>query len=83
MRRLIRRAIRYSKLLNIKEGGIAQISQVIIDKYSRVYPELNKNKDMIIQELNAEEQKFGKTIRQGLREFEKVIKKNRRSNYCN
>jgi alanyl-tRNA synthetase len=75
LRRLIRRAIRYSKLLNIEEGGIAQISQAVIEKYSSVYPELNENKDKIIQELNLEEQKFGKTIRQGLKEFEKVIKR--------
>jgi alanyl-tRNA synthetase len=61
--------------LNIEEGGIAQISQAVIEKYSNVYPELNENRDKIIHELNAEEQKFGKTIRQGLKEFEKVVKK--------
>jgi alanyl-tRNA synthetase len=75
LRRLIRRAIRYSKLLNIEEGGIAQISQAVITKYTDIYPELNENRDKIIHELNAEEQKFGKTIRQGLKEFEKVVKR--------
>lgn len=73
LRRLIRRAIRYSRLLGIEEGGIAQISQAVIDKYKDVYPELQTNEQKIIQELNLEEKKFNKTIQQGLKEFEKVI----------
>jgi alanyl-tRNA synthetase len=73
LRRLIRRAIRFGLQIGIPEGRISEIAKVVVNQYSDVYPELAKNEKRIIRELELEEERFQRTIRQGLREFEKVI----------
>jgi alanyl-tRNA synthetase len=73
LRRLIRRAIRYGLKMGIEEGNLANISQTIIDQYKEPYPELLENQDRILSELKKEEQRFQKTIRQGLKEFDKLV----------
>ncbi|XEC92506.1 alanine--tRNA ligase [Paenibacillus tarimensis] len=72
LRRLIRRAVRFAMQLGIQEGGLAHIAKVVIDQYELTYPELQRNRDKIIRELQAEEIRFQKTLAQGLREFEKL-----------
>lgn len=67
LRRLIRRAIRYGKLVAIENKFIAQITEVIINNYKDTYLELEKNKNQIIEELNKEEEKFSKTLEKGLK----------------
>ncbi len=69
LRRLIRRAIRYKKLLNIKES-LTQLVDPIIKIYSD-YPSLNKNKSFILDEIGKEEIKFLKTLEKGLNKFKK------------
>lgn len=73
LRRLIRRAIRFASTLDIKEGKLSEIAQCVINQYGEVYPELQKNRERIITELNLEEERFQKTIKQGLKEFEKLV----------
>ena len=73
LRRLIRRAIRFATKLGIEEGKLNVIAQQVINQYKEVYPELENNKDRIIGELNLEEGRFQKTIKQGLKEFEKLV----------
>ncbi len=70
LRRLIRRAVRYGKQLGIKLFT-KEIAKVVIEMYSRVYPELLKNKDFIFDQLTQEEEKFEKTLEHGLKEFER------------
>ena len=72
LRRLIRRAVRYALRLGIPELSLQKIAKVIIDQYKDVYPELESNRDKIINELNLEEERFQRTIKQGLKEFEKL-----------
>ncbi|MFA4975539.1 MAG: alanine--tRNA ligase [Candidatus Paceibacterota bacterium] len=72
LRRLIRRAVRYGKQLEMKSFS-KEISEVVIDIYKDVYPELLKNKDFIFNNLQQEEEKFEKTLENGLKEFEKRI----------
>ncbi|MDH5597356.1 MAG: alanine--tRNA ligase [Candidatus Peregrinibacteria bacterium] len=74
MRRLIRRAIRHGKLIGIEQEFTGAIAKKIIHIMSDIYPEL-RHEEEIIETLRAEEEKFGKTINQGLREFEKLISK--------
>jgi len=76
LRRLIRRAIRYGKLMGIKDNFTSNIARVIIDDYKKEYPYLFTNKQDIIDSLDFEEEKFGKTILSGLRLFEKISGKN-------
>ena len=69
LRRLIRRAVRYGKLLGIENNFTNQIAEVVIEIYKNHYPELEKNKGTIFTELEGEENKFRKTLEKGLKEF--------------
>jgi len=73
VRRLIRRAIRFGTKIGIKKvNWTADIAEVVVEKYKDIYPELEKNKNFIIAELNKEEEKFKQTMERGLKEFEKL-----------
>ncbi len=73
VRRLIRRAIRFGRQIGIqKEKWIAEIAEVVIGDYRDVYDELNRHHDFIINEFNKEEEKFNKTLENGLKEFNKI-----------
>ena len=78
LRRLIRRMIRHAKKLNIEiDLPFEQIlATMIILKYAKYYPELDSNKDTILEVLHNEKVKFNRTLEKGLREFEKVSNKN-------
>jgi len=72
-RRLIRRAIRFGKKLGIeKDNWINEVSEVVIEIYKEAYPELEKNKEFIFEELKKEQEKFEATLEKGLKEFEKL-----------
>ena len=73
LRRIIRRAVRFGRKIELPEGSLAKISEAFIEEYKSVYPELAINKDKIADELNKEETKFNKTLQQGLKEFEKCL----------
>jgi alanyl-tRNA synthetase len=72
LRRIIRRAVRFGRNLGLPQGSLNQVSKTIIAKYADVYPELKANEAKIEEELNKEEDKFSKTLAQGIKEFEKV-----------
>ena len=74
LRRLIRRAIRHAKNLNIdiNSNWEEKIALLIIDKYKKYYNELEKNKTKVLEILKNEKNKFNKTLEKGLKEFEKV-----------
>ena len=75
LRRLIRRAIRHAKRLDIDINSNWEelIALKIIDKYKKYYNELNKNKDIILEVLKNEKIKFNRTLEKGLKEFDKII----------
>ncbi|MGI6172756.1 MAG: alanine--tRNA ligase [Christensenellales bacterium] len=73
LRRLIRRAVRHGMQLGMPEGFTAQVAEVVAKQYAEVYPELARNHDRIMEQLLLEEQRFQKTLRQGMREFDKVV----------
>jgi len=76
VRRLIRRAIRYLRKINVdilKIDASVEIAKIVIKIYDD-YPLLKKNKDKIINELKKEEDKFQKTLDKGLKQFEKLSK---------
>ena len=75
LRRLLRRAIRFAGKLGIAEGNLSKISKVVIDKYAHAYDELHTNEKKILAEIEKEEERFQKTISQGLKEFEKTVEK--------
>ena len=69
LRRLLRRAIRFVKQLGGGTGILGKVAEVVIDEYEDVYPELRRNADRVIGEINAEEQRFEKTITSGMKRF--------------
>lgn len=73
LRRLIRRMIRHARKLNIDLNSDFEVTlaEFIINKYSKYYEELSKNKERIIDELTKEKVKFSKTLEKGLKVFEK------------
>ena len=66
LRRIIRRAARHGRMLGISGTFLASISQVVIDSSKDGYPELEEKQDFILKVLTQEEEKFAKTIDQGL-----------------
>lgn len=76
LRRLIRRTIRYAKKLNIdiNSDWEQQLAELIINKYSKYYGELERNRNDILETLKNEKIKFNRTLEHGLKEFEKVVK---------
>jgi len=71
LRRLIRRAIRYAKKINMA-NNLAPLAEIIINIYKEQYPELAEKQNIILGELKKEEEKFAKTLERGLKEFEKL-----------
>lgn len=65
-RRLLRRAARHGRLLGIKDSFLAKLAITVIEESKDGYPELEEKKDYILKILTIEEEKFGKTIDQGL-----------------
>lgn len=74
LRRLIRRAIRHLRKLDLYENSLLKLSEIVINEYKEVYEELEINKKFIMDELEKEGIKFGKTLKDGERLFYKVIK---------
>ncbi|GLC79831.1 alanine--tRNA ligase [Lacrimispora brassicae] len=66
LRRLLRRAARHGRLLGIEGKFLADLSAIVIDLSKDGYPELEEKKAMILKVLTQEEDKFNKTIDQGL-----------------
>ena len=66
LRRLLRRAARHGRLLGIEGKFMAKLAETVITLSKDGYPELDEKKDMIFKVLSEEEDKFNKTIDQGL-----------------
>ena len=78
LRRLIRRAIRHAKTLNIdiNSDWEQEIAKLLLEKYKVYYKELVDNYDVVLEVLRSEKVKFNRTLEKGLREFEKVTRNN-------
>ncbi len=74
LRRLLRRAIRHLRKLNINENVLKELANLYIEDYQEIYSELTRNKEAIFRELDKEYDKFSKTIKDGERLFYKTIK---------
>ena len=75
LRRLIRRTIRYARKLNIdiNSNWEEEIAKLILDKYEEYYSELKQNRNVVLEVLKNEKDKFNRTLEKGLKEFEKII----------
>lgn len=76
LRRLLRRAARHGRILGIEGAFLAELSKTVIEMSKDGYPELFEKREMIFRVLTEEEEKFNKTIDQGLailRELEEKL----------
>ena len=73
MRRLLRRAIRYSFDLGIEQNFLEEVVPVIADLYEADFPEVKENRESIIAVLVKEEKAFRQTLRKGLRQMQHYI----------
>ena len=76
LRRLIRRAIRHAKKLNIDINSNWEevIASKIMDQYEEYYGEIKTNRNVVIEGLKNESIKFNRTLEKGLREFDKATR---------
>nr|WP_275061321.1 alanine--tRNA ligase [Diplocloster modestus] len=80
LRRLIRRAARHGRLLGIQDGFLAKLCESVIEGSRDGYPELEEKRDFIIKVLAQEEDKFSKTIDQGLHILEEMMQEMKANN---
>lgn len=74
LRRLMRRAIRYARQLNLSEAALNNVAKIYIEKiYNEAYPLLLEKEEYILSEISKEVLKFSKVVDDGIKEFEKVI----------
>ncbi|MEA1937185.1 MAG: alanine--tRNA ligase, partial [Patescibacteria group bacterium] len=75
LRRLLRRAIRHGNLLKIPNGFLLPLAEAVIDIYKDFYPELELNRDKILEEIKKEEGKFEIVLISGKKILEKKFDK--------
>ena len=71
-RRLLRRAIRFGKMIGIEGSFIPDIARVVASMYEVPYPALKEKVDKIVAVFATEEKKFQKALEKGLKELEKI-----------
>lgn len=75
LRRILRRAIRYGKILNLHKNFLIPLAKKVIEIYEKVYPEIKLRQTDILTVIQTEEEKFEKTLNLGLKQFDKISRK--------
>lgn len=78
LRRLLRRAIRFGKLLGIEGNFLADAVPLVVESMGSAYPELKERHDYIRQIVRLEEEKFQETLAQGMEILDGYLDKMRR-----
>lgn len=74
LRRLLRRAIRYCKTLEINSEEMTGVAKVFIEQvYDEAYPLLKEKEEYILEEIRKEIKKFEATLVSGMKEFDKCV----------
>ena len=73
LRRLLRRAARHGRLLGIQGAFLYEVARTVISENECAYPELRENEDYIVKVIKAEEERFQKTIDQGMEQLQEMI----------
>ncbi|MCL1791142.1 MAG: alanine--tRNA ligase [Peptococcaceae bacterium] len=67
LRRILRRAVRYARLLGIEKPFLEDMYALVLDHYGHYYPQLKENQMFILNHLRLEEKNFQATLEQGMR----------------
>ena len=73
VRRVLRRACRFGRVLNMKDSFLYKLVDVVVENLGEAYPELIDKKDHIQKVIESEELSFGKTLDRGLLIIEEII----------
>jgi len=73
LRRVLRRTIRYGKILKLPDNFSIDLAQKVIEIYQQVYPEVKSRQEEILTVIEKEEEKFEKTLERGLKEFDRLV----------
>lgn len=71
-RRLVRRSIRYGKMMGIEQAFLAELVPVVAEIYQDSYPNIQEQQEKIVGILAQEEQKFAKSVEKGIKEIERI-----------
>jgi alanyl-tRNA synthetase len=74
LRRILRRAILHSKILNLPKNSLIEAAKKVIEIYKSVYPEVLSNQADILTVIEGEREKFEKTLDEGLKKFEVMFR---------
>ncbi|MBE3589143.1 MAG: alanine--tRNA ligase [Thermoanaerobacteraceae bacterium] len=77
LRRLIRRALRFGRLLGLNEPFLYRVSEAVIRQMADVYTELPANKDHVLRVIRSEEERFGETLAQGTEILNRLVQEAR------
>lgn len=75
LRRLLRRAVRFGRLLGLHEPFFYRVSEAVIRQMGDVYPELLVNREHVLRVIRSEEERFGETLAQGTEILSDLIDK--------
>ena len=80
LRRIIRRAVRYGRVLGLTDAFMASVAGVVCDDMGDIYPELEKSRDFMSRVLENEETRFAETLETGLRILDERIQELKEKN---
>ncbi|WP_347487692.1 alanine--tRNA ligase [Desulfoscipio sp. XC116] len=85
LRRLLRRAVRFGRVLGVAEPFLYRVAGAVIDKMGDTYQELVKNRELVIRVVKTEEERFGETLAQGTDMLTRLIQEAKQTglNYIN
>ncbi|UZE93173.1 MAG: alanine--tRNA ligase [Candidatus Nealsonbacteria bacterium] len=75
LRRILRRAIRFGKVLNLPNNFLVPLAKKVIEIYKDVYPEVKSKQTDSLTVIQREEERFEKTLKKGLKQFKKISSK--------
>ena len=75
LRRIMRRGMRHAHTLGSKEPIFFKLFDVLLNEMSKSYPELNTGKDLIIETLKNEEEKFSSLLERGMKILDQNLEK--------
>ena len=73
LRRIMRRAIRHGRKIGVHANLCTTLAEAVIQKLGTAYPELQQKKSFILEELEREENLFAQTLKQGEKQFQKIL----------
>lgn len=80
LRRLIRRAVRHGRVLNMSVENLLKIAEIYVDDiYAESYPLLKENKEFVLTELQKEISRFESTVENGMKEFRKILEQKQKA----